>query len=99
MGIVLKPHMEQMNTDGLNLVRIDYNAGNIPESVQDTKPVIYLRGDQYCCVLGPNPESGISGCGPTTGEALTNFDLRYKERLKNPISGDAVSEYIQHRHI
>jgi hypothetical protein len=91
--------MEQMNTDGLQVVRIDYGATDIPDSVQETRPVAYRRGEQYCCLVGPDEARGILGCGATMKEALTNFDLHFKIRLKQPVHGDPVTEFIRHRHV
>ena len=91
--------MEQMNTDGLALVRIDYNAVDIPDSVKQTHPVLYEEGGAICCLLGPNPAAGIFGRGKTAKEAMANFDERFQERLDHPIPGDPVSEFIQQRHV
>jgi hypothetical protein len=91
--------MEQMNTDGLEIVRIVYESAGIPESVQQTHPVLYRKSDQYCCVLGPDQSRGILGCGETVAEALADFDLHFRQRLEHPVPGDPVSEFIQHRHV
>jgi hypothetical protein len=91
--------MEQMNTDGLTLVRVDYDAEDIPESVKQTHPVIYEDGQGYCCLLGPDPATGIFGRGKTLREAMADFDRHFQDRLEHPIKGDPVSEFIQQRHI
>lgn len=91
--------MEQMNTDGLEVVRIDYASADIPESVQQSRPVLYRQGDKYCCLLGPDQSRGILGCGKTVKEALADYDLHFQQLLKHPVYGDPVSEFIQHRHV
>jgi len=91
--------MEQMNTKGLDVVHIDYEATDTPESVQQTHPVVYVSGDSFCCLLGPDPNTGIYGCGKTVQQALMEFDRLFQERLANPVKGDPVSEFIQKRHI
>jgi hypothetical protein len=91
--------MEQMNTDGLQVVRIDYSMADIPESVQETRPTLYQKGDQYHCVLGPDEARGIVGHGATLKEALIDFDHHFKIRLGKPDRNDPVSEFIQHRHV
>lgn len=91
--------MEQMNTEGLDLVRIDYEAADTPESVKKTHPVLYVKGDGFCCLLGPDPNAGIYGCGKTVQLAMTEFDRLFQERLEHPIQGDPVSEFIQQRHV
>jgi len=99
MGIAKSPDMEQMNTDGLVLVRIDYDAADLPDSVKRTHPVLYEQGGSICCLLGPDPATGIFGRGSTPKEAMANFDRQFQERLERPIPGDEVSEFIQQRHI
>jgi hypothetical protein len=91
--------MEQMNTEGLALVRVDYDSADVPDSVKQTHPVVYRNGGEYCCVLGPDPERGIFGRGKTLNDALSKFDRQFQERLEHPIKGDPVSEFIQQRHI
>jgi hypothetical protein len=91
--------MEQMKADGLDVVEVDFNDKALPESVQQTHPLVFKDGTSYCCVLGPDPQTGIFGCGPTIKEALEDFDLHFREVLAHPIEGDPVSEYIRHRHV
>lgn len=91
--------MEQMNTEGLNLVRVDYNAADIPDSVKQTHPVVYEDVNGYSCLLGPDPSAGIFGQGKTPKEAMVDFDRQFQQRLENPVKGDPVSEFIQQRHI
>ena len=91
--------MEQMNTDGLQIVRIDFEAPDLPESVKKTHPICYMDGDTYCCLLGPDPMEGIFGKGASLKEALEAFDKNYAELLEHPVTGDPVSDFIQQRHI
>jgi hypothetical protein len=91
--------MEQMKPDGLDVVHLNYADNNLPESVQQTHPLVYIDGDAYCCILGPDPERGVFGCGRSVKEALDDFDRHYAERLAQPVQGDPVSEFIQQRHI
>ena len=91
--------MEQMKSDGLEIVSIDYNDAEIPDSVKQTHPLLYQDGDAYCCVLGPDKQSGIFGAGFTLQEALANFDKHFKEVLDHPLPGNPVSDFVQQRHI
>ena len=91
--------MEQMNSDGVNAVAIDYDNPATPESVQETHPLLYREGNDFCCILGPDPKSGIFGHGPTAQDALTDFDNHYREIETHPIPGNPISDFIQHRHI
>jgi hypothetical protein len=91
--------MEQMKPDGLEVVSLDYTDDTIPESVQRTHPLVYMDGSAYCCILGPDPQTGIFGCGPSVNDALQDFDHHFQDRLANPVDGDPVSEFIQQRHV
>lgn len=91
--------MEQMNTDGLTLVSIDFDAEDTPASVKRTHPVLYVDGDGYSCLLGPDPASGIYGHGKAPKDALKDFDRHFQDRLEHPMNGDPVADFIQQRHI
>jgi hypothetical protein len=92
--------MEQMQPGGLQVVPVDYNNDDsLPLSVKNTHPLIYLDGDTFCCVLGPDPVSGIFGRGDSLKDALDDFDKHFQELLQRPVPGDPVSEYIQGRHV
>jgi hypothetical protein len=91
--------MEQMKSDGLNVVPIDYNDVETPDSVKNTHPLLYKEDDAYHCILGPGPKAGISGQGQTAHDAFTDFDKHFQHLLENPVPGDPVSDFIQQRHI
>lgn len=91
--------MEQMKSDGLNIVPIDYDNNETPDSVKKTHPLLYVEGSAYNCILGPSPRAGIFGQGQSAQEALTDFDKHFQNLLENPIPGDPVSDFIQQRHI
>jgi len=62
-------------------------------------PLVYVNGNTYCCLLGPDPQAGIFGTRATVMDAFQDFDGHFKERLSHPITGDPVSDFIQQRHI
>ena len=93
------PGMEQMKSDGLNVVPIDYDDNATPDSVKKTHPLLYKDGDSYNCILGPSAQAGIFGQGSTASEALSDFDKHFQELLEHPTPGDPVSDFIQQRHI
>lgn len=84
-----------MSGNGLELVKLDYNAPELPKSVRRTQPLLFRDGDSFCCVLGPDPQAGIFGCGQTVEAALVDFDSSYRKLLDHPRPGDEVSDYIQ----
>lgn len=84
-----------MKMTGLETVTIDFDAKDIPASVKEFRPAVFKDGNSFCCLLGPDPQKGIFGCGSTTDEALADWDLDLKERAKDPKAGDQLDEYIQ----
>ena len=61
------------------ILSIDYNSKDLPLYVQFFKPTVYIEDkNTFCCILGPDPESGIFGCGLTPVEAMINWDLSYQ---------------------
>lgn len=49
------------------------------------KPRVFLRGELWIAVLGPNEEEGIVGIGPTVTAALSAFDAQYLAGLGRPL--------------
>jgi len=59
-----------------------------PESPAATRrPKLFLRGDLWIALLGPNVEHGIVGIGPTVAAALRAFDTQYLAGLRPPNEG------------
>jgi hypothetical protein len=87
--------MEQMKMTGLETVTIDFDHDNIPASVKEFRPAVFKDGDSFCCLLGPDPQEGVFGCGSTAREALADWDVHLRERAKQPKDGDPLDEYIQ----
>jgi hypothetical protein len=92
---MLKKGMKQMSMKGLETVSIDYNSGDVPSSAKEFKPAVYKDRSMFCCILGPNPETGVFGCGDTLHEALTDWDRHLQERIKEPGDGNEVTNYIK----
>ena len=47
-------------------------------------PQLFVRGDLWIALLGPNLEEGIVGIGPTVAAALRAFDVQYMAGLRLP---------------
>ena len=87
-----------MNGNGQTLHRrrvVDYAAAAIeemkhywathpasPSAVR--RPELFIRGDLWIALLGPNMEEGIIGIGPTVAAALRAFDAQYLIALRPP---------------
>lgn len=50
------------------------------------RPLLFVRGDLWIALLGPNLEEGIVGIGPTVTAALRAFDAQYLVGLRPPIA-------------
>lgn len=85
---------QQMNIDPQYTISLDYNSGDIPESVKKLKPILFHEGDAFCCLLGSDPQEGIFGCGQTEKEALEDWDNKAKERVKAMEPNDTVVQNI-----
>jgi len=75
-------------------VNLDYSNPSLPSIVRLLKPLVVHDGDAYCCVLGPDPQSGVFGCGDTPKDALDDWQKHLKERVKRAEPNDEVVEYV-----
>ncbi|ACU60708.1 hypothetical protein [Chitinophaga pinensis] len=87
--------MEQMQIPADMQCAIDYGQPELPRAIRELHPVLFKEGDSYCCLLGPDPQAGIFGCGATPGEALTDWDEHLRERMKTPDANDEVAAYVK----
>jgi hypothetical protein len=86
--------MEQMNVEEHKKILIDYDDSSLSKFVRQFRPMIYRDGDQFCCILGPNPESGVFACSDTLESALSEWTEELKKRASTPGSNDEVKQYI-----
>jgi hypothetical protein len=89
--------MKQPSVDHSAIVNIDYEARDIPSAAKEFKPVVFHDGDAFCCMLGPDPQAGIFGCGRTPEEAVRDWDLHFGERLAKPYENDELVKYIEEK--
>lgn len=68
------------------LIKIDYTAEYIPESVKNFRPDIYRDGDMYHVILGAG-SSAVTGSGNSLEEALKQWDEAYLKRKYNDKEG------------
>ena len=86
--------MKQLSVPDEMKVDIDYSNNEVPESVKTFQPLLFKDGNSYCCVLGPDPQQGIFGCGDTPIHALKDWDKHLKE-YEPKDENDEVALYIQ----
>jgi hypothetical protein len=86
--------MKQLTVPDEMKVDINYSDNELPESVRTFQPLLFKEGNSYCCVLGPDPQAGIFGCGDTPIHALQDWDKHLKEYEARG-ENDEVAMYIQ----
>jgi len=87
--------MEQMNVDESMKVDIDYSGPNLPASVKKLEPLLFKEGDSYCCLLGPDPQEGVFGCGDTPELALNDWDQNLANHLATTTEDNEVTAYVK----
>ena len=63
-----------------------YSAANPGSPSAMRRPQLFVRGDLWIALLGPNLEEGIVGIGPTIAAALRAFDAQYLAGLRLPMA-------------
>jgi hypothetical protein len=80
---------EEMKAD------VDISGPDIPASVKQLRPVVFREGNAYCCLLGPDPQAGVFGCGSSAKEALQDWDRNLQALKKSGNETDEVLQYIR----
>ena len=83
-----------MSSEGLDTVLIDYEMEDLPQSVKELRPAMFREGGSFCCILGPDPETGIFGRGDNPKAAFDDWDRRFKERMALNPKNDEVVEFV-----
>lgn len=86
--------MKQLNVPDEMKVYIDYADNHVPASVKKIQPLLFKDGDAYCCVLGPDPQKEVFGCGKTPIAALKDWDKSLRQRMKTSDKNDEVTAFI-----
>ena len=86
--------MTQMQIDQRNVIPLNYNDIIHPKSVRVMKPTLFKVGELFCCLLGPDPKSGIFGTGNTMRAAVWSWNLHFHEQLKDPTVDPKVMDYV-----
>ncbi|HJS53317.1 MAG TPA: hypothetical protein VJ765_02200 [Chitinophagaceae bacterium] len=86
--------MKQFTVPEEMKIEIDYAEEALPNSVKLFQPLLYRDGNSYCCVLGPDPATGVFGSGDTPIAALKDWDTNLKG-YETKGEDDEVAEYIK----
>jgi hypothetical protein len=87
--------MEQMNVDESMKVDIDFSNPELPPSVKKLEPLVFKEGGMYCCLLGPDPQEGVFGCGETPKLALADWDEHLAIHLATTTEENEVTAYVK----
>lgn len=82
--------MEQMEIPKEQIIEVEYTGAAVA-----LQPVVFAEGDSYCCLLGPDPQAGVFGCGDSPDEALKDWDKNLQERLLNGSDDDEVFTHVK----
>lgn len=86
--------MDQMNIPENLQISIDYEDPKLPGTVAIFKPLLWKERESFCCIVGPNPQTGVFGCGETAQEALIDWDKHLQALIDNPRANNEISEYV-----
>ncbi|MDQ0638356.1 hypothetical protein QF042_001921 [Pedobacter sp. W3I1] len=86
--------MKQMNVSEEKRVGFDFSRFRLPQCVSKLHPLLFKEGNTYFAVLGPDPQSGIFGCGDTPEDALMDWNDHLRESLRNPDPNNQVIQYV-----
>ena len=53
------------------------------------RPRLSIDGDQYCALYGENLQDGVAGFGQTPAEAMSQFDIAWRQALASAKGGAA----------
>lgn len=87
--------MQRMNVSKEVAVPIDYQRPGIPYTASVLQPILFKNGDDYCCVLGADPQSGVVGYGRTPEQAIQNWDELLKDRIETAGDDDPLVDYVK----
>lgn len=86
--------MKQMEIDEDKKVEVNFDADNLSMEMRELRPVVFRKGDAYCCLFGPDPQKGVFGFGCTADEALANWQHNLSERMLSASEDDEFAWYV-----
>jgi len=85
--------MKQMKIPDSVQVAYNYEAPGVPNEVKELRPALFRDGGDYCCILGPDEQTGIFGCGISLEDALSAWMHNLAVRITQPADDDEVALY------
>lgn len=87
--------MEQMIIDQSAIVDIDFTAADVERTLKTLQPVVFREGEQFCCHLGPDMESGILGKGDSPEAAIEDWKSALKQRVQTADEEDELANFVK----
>jgi hypothetical protein len=82
--------MKQMQPPPESVITVPLNG-----AAKALKPILFKEGNAFCCLLGPNAQDGVFGCGHTPKQALQDWEERLKDHLATAGDNDEVVQYVR----
>lgn len=79
-----------MKIDPEMIVEVEYTG-----AAAILHPTVFVEGDSYCCIWGPDPMAGVVGCGNTPDEALEDWEETLRLRLGDGSENDEVVKEVR----
>lgn len=73
---------------------VDFEDKNLSKAVRVFQPLVYMAGETFCVMLGPDAESGVFGKGISLEDALQEWETQLKDRIRFHKEEDEVANYI-----
>jgi hypothetical protein len=86
--------MEQMKIDPEMQVPVDYENDRLTRNIKLFRPTVYKEGDAFCCLLGPDPTTGIFGSGPDPEAAMLDWENHLNDYIHERRPGDPLTDYV-----
>ena len=86
--------MIQMKINPEMKIELDLTSKKFSREVITLLPEVFKEGNSFCCLLGPDPQEGIFGCGDTPDEAISDWENSLRKRIEHPSEKDEVAQYV-----
>ncbi|WP_129714865.1 hypothetical protein [Pedobacter sp. SYP-B3415] len=86
--------MKQMNVPEDAKVLIDFQAEDMNIKARELQPLVFKEEGRFCCVLGPDKETGIAGFGDSPETAISDWLRGLDEYIKSKPKNDELGLYV-----
>lgn len=87
--------MEQMSIAADKIISVNYQSNDLPYEVKALRPVVFREEEDFCCLLGPDPQARIFGCGTTAEAAILDWQQNLRQPLTEDKGKDDVAAFVR----